>query len=55
MPWWFYLIVGIIVLVAVALRVGAYFILKKLYKPTKRDYDFILDYETRERVSKSVG
>ncbi|MBO5773618.1 MAG: alpha/beta hydrolase [Clostridia bacterium] len=49
MPWWFYLIVGIIVFVAVALRVGAYFILKKLYKPSKRDYDFILDYEIREK------
>lgn len=49
MPWWIYLIVGLILFFAVALRVGAYFILKKLYKPTKRDYDFILDYEIKEK------
>ena len=49
MPWWIYLIIGIICAVAIAWRVIVYFVLKKLYKPTKRDYEMILAYETAEK------
>ncbi len=44
-----YIIIALIVFVAVASRVAAYFVLRKLYKPAKRDYDTILKYETEEK------
>ncbi len=49
MQYWVYILIGVILFLAVAVRVAAYFILKKLYRPTKRDYEYLIDYETREK------
>lgn len=49
MPWWIYLIISVIFVVAIAWRAVVYFVLKSLYKPKKRDYETILAYEIAEK------
>lgn len=51
MPYWGYLIiVGVVLLMVTGYHLALYFICKtKLFKPEKREFDFLVDYETREK------